>query len=121
MPSLVTTVTVGLSIAAVVVALALGAATGPDPAPIDSTTLRCTNPFSGATWDVAIDPARRTADSFPAQITRKSIEWHDSLHGGRYEFDRASGELTVTYASSTGGVFLKDRCRFMQELASQQR
>ncbi len=112
MPPLVTTVTVGLSIAAVVV-LALGTATGSDPAGVESTTLRCTNPFSGAAWDIAIDPARRTAGSFPADITDKSIEWRDSIRGGRYQFDRASGELTVVYASSMGGTFLKDQCRFV--------
>jgi hypothetical protein len=110
MPPLVTTVTVGMSIAAVI-ALAFATGTGADPAGIDPTTLRCTNPFSGATWDVAIDPARRTAGSFPADITGKSIEWHDSVRGGRYEFDRTSGDLTVAYASSTGGFFVKDQCR----------
>ena len=117
MPPLVTTVTIGMSIAAVV-ALALGTATGSDPADVESTTLRCTNPFSGATWDVAIDPAKRTVDSFPADITGKSIEWHDSIHGGRYEFDRASGELTVVYASSMGGTFLTDQCRFVPQAVS---
>ncbi len=93
MPPLVTTVTVGMSIAAVI-ALAFATGTGAE-----------------ATWDVAIDPARRTAGSFPADITGKSIEWHDSVRGGRYEFDRTSGELTVAYASSTGGFFVKDQCR----------
>ena len=118
MPPLVTTVTIGMSIAAVV-ALALGTATGSDPVGVESTTLRCTNPFSGATWDVAIDPGKRTVDSFPADITGKSIEWRDSVHGGRYEFDRTSGELTVVYASSMGGTFLTDQCRFVPQAVSQ--
>jgi hypothetical protein len=107
----VTAVTAGLSIAAVILALATPSSSDPvDPEP---TTLRCTNPFSGTTWDVAIDPVKRTADSFPADITVRSIEWHDLIRGGRYEFDRATGELTVIYASSMGGTFLKDRCRVM--------
>jgi hypothetical protein len=89
------------------------AAAGQAPAGGEPSTLRCTNPYSGATWDVAIDPKRRTADSFPADITDRSIEWRDLARGGRYEFDRASGDLTVVYASSTGGFFLKDKCRFV--------
>jgi len=60
---------------------------------------------------VAIDPARSTADSFPAEITDRSIRWRDAARGGNYEFDRGSGELTVVYASSMGGTFLKDNCR----------
>src|SRR5258708_29797942 len=65
------------------------------PAASEPATLRCTNPFSGTTRDVAIDHARRTADSFPADITDKTIKWHDVTRGWRYEFDRASGELTI--------------------------
>lgn len=105
----VTAVTAGLSSAAIVLALATPADS--DPVYVDPVTLRCTNPFSGATWDVAIDPTRRTADSFPAQMTDRHIRWRDTVRGGRYQFDRDTGELTVTYASSTGGFFLKDKCR----------
>jgi hypothetical protein len=105
----VTAVTAGLSIAAIV--LAMAAPSGPDPIGADPTTLRCTNPISGATWDVAIDPVKHTADSFPADISARSIEWRDLTRGGRYEFDRASGELTVVFASSMGGTFLTDQCR----------
>jgi hypothetical protein len=112
---MVTTVAVGLSVAAVVAVFASGTAARPDPAGIDSTTLRCSNPFSGATWEVAIDPKRRTADSFPADITDKTIRWHDAARGGSFELDRASGELTVVYASSMGGTFLKDNCRFARD------
>jgi len=88
----------------------LGAPAGSDPA-----TLRCTNPFSGTTWDVAINRARRTADSFPADITEKTIKWHDVTRGWRYEFDRASGELTIVYASSLGGSFLRNNCHFVRQ------
>ena len=102
----------GLSIALMV--LALEAPAGSIQAGAEPATLRCTNPFSGATWDVAIDPARRTADSFPADITDRTIKWHDAAHGGNFEFDLASGELTVVYASSMGGTFLKDSCRIVR-------
>ena len=105
----VTAVTAGLSIAAIV--LAMAAPSGSDPISADPTALRCTNPYSGATWEVAIDPVKRTADSFPAEINPRSIQWRDLTRGGRYEFDRASGELTVVYASSMGGTFLTDQCR----------
>ena len=88
---------------------------GRDPASAVTMTLRCTNPFSGTTWDVAIDHRGRTADSFPATITNETIKWHDVTRGGHYEFDRTSGALTVTYASSTGGFSLRDSCRFVQK------
>ena len=102
----------GLSIALMV--LALEAPAGSTQAGAEPATLRCTNPFSGATWDVAIDPSRRTADSFPADFTDRTIKWHDAARGGNFEFDLASGELTVVYASSMGGTFLKDSCRFVR-------
>jgi hypothetical protein len=93
----------------------LGAGAGCERAGAAPATLRCTNPFSGATWDIAIDHTRRTADSFPATITEKTIRWHDAARGGNYELDRTSGELTVVYASSTGGFFLKDNCQYLQK------
>jgi hypothetical protein len=102
----------GLSIALIV--LALEAPAGSTQAGAEPATLRCTNPFSGATWDVAIDPSQHTADSFPADFKDRTIKWHDAARGGNFEFDRASGELTVVYASSMGGTFLKDSCRFVQ-------
>ena len=114
MPQVVTTVSVGMAVVAVSL-LALRTPASSDPGAVEPTTLRCTNPYSGATWNVAIDPSRGTADSFPAEITDRSILWRDSVHGGRYEFDRASGELTVTYASSMGGTFLRDSCQDLLE------
>ncbi len=74
-------------------------------------TVRCTNPYSGTTWDVAIDYDRRLADSFPAQITQSQITWHDTVRGGYYFLDRASGALTIRYASSTGGFSIHHECR----------
>ncbi len=78
-----------------------------------TATLRCTNQSSGTTWDVTINFQSSTADSYPATITKGSIKWHDMQHGGHYEFDRASGDLTVIFASSTGGFTIKDKCHFI--------
>ena len=71
----------------------------------------CTNPFSGATWQIRIDYDRGTVDSYPARIGDAEISWHDAKDGGHYTLDRASGKLTVVVASSTGGYFLHDLCR----------
>ena len=73
----------------------------------------CTNPHSGATWRVRVDFDHSRVDAFPAKITTRRITWRDTAHGGIYELDRTSGELTVRYASSTGGYFLHDRCEPM--------
>src|SRR5215468_3015775 len=70
------------------------------------SAITCTNPASGASWQVRIDYDRATADSNPARITDASISWRDRSDGGNYTLDRKSGELTVIVASSTGGYFL---------------
>ena len=72
---------------------------------------QCTNPKSGATWDVKVDYGRGTADSFPAKITNSQITWHDASHGGYYSLDRASGALTFKNATATGGYTLRHICR----------
>ncbi|MGH6846651.1 MAG: hypothetical protein ACREC0_04205 [Methylocella sp.] len=69
-------------------------ACGEDSARAAAITFRCTNPKSGTTWEVQVDCDRGTADSFPAEITESQIAWHDTLHGGYYLLDRASGALT---------------------------
>lgn len=74
------------------------------------TWMTCTNPASGARWQIKIDYARATMDSFPAQFSGSEISWHNASDGGNYTLDRNSGELTATFASSTGGYFLHDRC-----------
>ena len=71
----------------------------------------CTNPISGASWQIRIDYDRRTVDSNPARISDTSISWRDAADGGNYTLDRKSGNLTVIIASSTGGSFLYDRCK----------
>ena len=75
------------------------------------TAITCTNPVSGASWQIRIDYDRSTVDSNPARVTDSKISWHDATDGGNYTLDRKSGNLTVIVASSTGGYFLYDRCR----------
>jgi hypothetical protein len=90
--------------------LVLGTAVGTAAARHGKTAITCTNPASGATWQIRIDYDRRTVDSYPASITDTTISWHDDSDGGNYTLDRKTGELTVVIASSTGGYFLHDRC-----------
>ena len=71
----------------------------------------CTNPFSGATWQIRIDYDRSTVDSNPARINDATISWRDAKDGWNYTLDRKSGKLTVILASSTGGSFLYDQCK----------
>jgi hypothetical protein len=74
------------------------------------TAITCTNPVSGASWQIVIDYRTSTVDSYPAQITRGEISWFDPKDGGNYRLDRKSGELTASVASSTGGYFRHSRC-----------
>ena len=71
----------------------------------------CTNPYSGATWQIAIDYDQKTVDSNPARISDAEISWRDAKDGWNYTLDRKSGKLTVVLASATGGNFLYDRCK----------
>ena len=80
-------------------------------APQGETAITCTNPASGASWQVRIDYGGETADSNPARISDAQISWHDRSDGGNYTLDRKSGELTVIVASSTGGYFLHHCCK----------
>jgi hypothetical protein len=76
-----------------------------------AVSVTCTNPFSGASWQIAIDYDRKTVDSNPARIDEIDISWRDSKDGWNYTLDRKSGALTVILASATGGNFLHDQCR----------
>ncbi|MGA7805834.1 hypothetical protein [Bradyrhizobium sp.] len=71
----------------------------------------CSNLASGANWQIEIDYDKATVDSNPARISDGQISWHDPTDGGNYTLDRKSGELTVVFASSTGGYFLHHRCK----------
>jgi hypothetical protein len=95
--------------AAAIVALAAAAAI-PDFSCEAEVAVTCTNPFSGASWQIAIDYDRRTVDSNPARISDTEISWRDAKDGWNYTLNRKSGKLTVILASATGGNFLYDRC-----------
>ena len=75
------------------------------------TAITCTNPTSGASWQIRIDYQRGTVDSNPARISDGKVSWHDATDGGNYTLDRKSGDLTVIVASATGGYFLYHHCR----------
>jgi hypothetical protein len=77
----------------------------------EGVEVTCTNPFSGASWRIAIDYDLKTVDSNPARIDETEISWRDAKDGWRYRLDRKSGALTVVLASATGGNFLFDQCR----------
>ena len=70
----------------------------------------CTNPASGAQWQIRIDYGRQTVDSHPARFSDAEIYWHDAQENTDYRLDRKSGNLTVVVPSSTGGYFIHDRC-----------
>jgi hypothetical protein len=71
---------------------------------------RCTNPASSASWELTVDPGGGRADRFPATITERWVSWRDPAKGF-FDLDRATGDLQMRNASSTGGYFLHYRCR----------
>jgi len=73
--------------------------------------ITCSNPASGASWQITIDLERQTVDSYPATISETTISWRDPRDQGNYTLDRKSGNLTVAVPSSTGGYFLHDQCK----------
>jgi hypothetical protein len=75
-----------------------------------AAAITCTNPISGASWQILIDYRKPAVDSNPAEITRSEISWFDPKDGGNYRLDRKSGDLTATVASSTGGYLRHARC-----------
>lgn len=78
--------------------------------PPGETAITCTNPASGAQWQIKVDYARGTVDANAANVTDAKISWRDAKDGGNYTLDRKSGKLTVVVPSSTGGYFLYDQC-----------
>jgi hypothetical protein len=82
--------------------VALAAAAGGGEGQHGEAAPTCSNLASGASWQIRIDYDKATVDSYP---------WHDPTDGGNYTLDRKSGELTVIFASSTGGYFLHHRCK----------
>lgn len=98
------------AIAVAIAAPDAGAIAQPQPAH-GEVAITCTNPFSGATWQIRIDYDRRLVDANPAAITETTIAWRDARTGWKYVLDRKTGKLTVTIASATGGNFLHDQCK----------
>jgi hypothetical protein len=80
------------------------------PAICGETAITCTNPASGARFQIKIDYDRSTVDTNPARINDREISWRDE-NRWNYTLDRKSGNLTIILASSTGGSFLYDRCQ----------
>jgi len=75
------------------------------------TALNCTNTSSGKQWTLPVDFTKSTVDRKPASITDSQITWSDTDTGPNYSFDRNSGVLTKTVASSTGAGVLFDQCQ----------
>jgi len=73
--------------------------------------ITCSNPASGASWQITIDFERQTVDSYAAAISEATISWRDPRDQGNYTLDRKSGNLTVAVPSSTGGYFIHDQCK----------
>ncbi len=91
----------------IALAMSLGATSGI----AKETPITCTNPASGAQWQIKIDYARGTVDAHAATISATQISWRDTTDGSNYVLDRKSGNLTMVAASSTGGYFLHHRCK----------
>lgn len=98
------------SLLAAIGAVALGAASSVQ-AQHGEHAITCTNPVSGATWQIMIDYDKSTVDSNPARISPGEITWRDAKDRWNYALDRKTGNLTVIVASSMGGNFLYDRCK----------
>ena len=64
--------------------------------------MTCTNPSSGATWQIHVDYGGHTVDSNPAVITNTVIEWQSN--GWKYSLDRKLGKLTVVVASLLAAI-----------------
>jgi hypothetical protein len=81
------------------------------PAISGETAVTCANTASGANWQIKIDYVGKTVDSNRAYFSDARISWRDAKDGANYTLDRKSGDLTVVFASSTGGSFLYHRCQ----------
>jgi hypothetical protein len=77
----------------------------------EAAVFTCTNPASGAQWQIRIDYGRHTVDSHPARFSDAEIYWHDARENTDYTLERKSGNLTVVVPSSTGGYFIHDNCK----------
>jgi hypothetical protein len=92
------------------VALLVASAGGGRCVAASTLRLRCTNPASGTSWPIVVDLDHGRVDSLGATITRGWISWHDPGRGF-FDLERATGQLRLRNASSTGGYFLHYTCR----------
>ena len=97
-------------VTAAMAGFAIGVATCNGVAQEKETAVTCTNPVSGASWQITIDYRKATVDSYPAKVMQAEISWFDPKDGGNYTLDLSSGDLTAIVASSTGGYFRHARC-----------
>ncbi|HEY1752045.1 MAG TPA: hypothetical protein VGG29_12325, partial [Caulobacteraceae bacterium] len=67
----------------------------------DTAQLRCVNQSSGAPWMIALDQPRGLADGKPATFGPRRVHWTST--GVSSDLDLASGVLTISRGSSTGG------------------
>ena len=95
-------------LAAVLAGVAMPAVNG--AAQQGKMAVTCTNPASGASWQIAVDFDKATVDSNRAAICVAKIAWFDPKDGSNNTLDRKSGDLTAIVASSTGGYFRHGRC-----------
>ena len=79
-------------------AAGLAAATIDGYAQESPTAITCTNPVSGASWQIMIDYRKPAVDSNPAEISGAGISWFDPKDGSNNVLDRRSGELTARVA-----------------------
>src|SRR5713226_9208150 len=95
-------------VATILIVLAILAA--PAAAQPSEVAITCTNPYSGASWQITIDYRTPAVDANPAHVSAGSISWFDPKDGGNYTLDRKTGALVGAVASSTGGFFRRGRC-----------
>jgi len=92
-------------------AVALSLCASSARAQASESAITCTNPASGARWQIKIDYAKSVVDANPASISDATISWRDAKDLRNYTLDRKTGKLTVILASATGGNFLYAQCK----------
>src|SRR5208282_4305231 len=65
-------------LAAAIAILAAGLAVSAAAAQSGASVITCTNPASGASWQISIDYDKATVDSNPARISDTKISWHSA-------------------------------------------
>jgi hypothetical protein len=100
-----------LPIATAVMAAALLLGASVPRAQANESAITCTNPASGASWQIKIDYAKSAVDSNAASISEATISWRDAKDLRNYTLDRKTGKLTVILASATGGNFIYAQCK----------